>query len=178
MKLGLSAVFATVVLAVTIVSAPAALRSAVNVSGYEYLVGTSCTVNGRPATCGVNFGGWTGGGGQVASGWLPFPGNGKGSWNATVNYTGKAAFGHQATVSGGSFNLLFTSGRTVLGRVTGGTVTWPAFGQSTRCGRNVAVVSMRLSYIFGAGGTGSFLGCLYDLPAGSILPPRIWGTLR
>ncbi len=115
MKFGFSVLIATAAVAISIVSASAALRSPVNVSGYENFIGTSCTINGQPATCGVNFSGWTGGGGRVPSGWVSFPGNRKGLWNATVNYSGKAAFGHRVTVKGGSFNLLFTSGRTVLG---------------------------------------------------------------
>ena len=178
MKSGLAVVIATAALAVSIASASAALRSPVNVSGYEYLVGTSCTIDGRPATCGVNFGGWTGGRGQVADGWVRFPGSGKALWNATVNYRGKAAFAHRVIVLGGNFNLLFTDGRTVLGRVTGGTVAWPARGNNIGCGTNVAVVLVSISYRFGAVGTGSFQGCLHDLPAGSVLPPRIWGTLQ
>ena len=38
----------------------------VNVSGYEFLLGTNCTIAGQPATCGVHFGGWTGGNGPDA----------------------------------------------------------------------------------------------------------------
>jgi hypothetical protein len=176
MKSGSSLVIATAAVAISIVSASAALRSPVNVSGYENFLGT--TINSQPATCGVNFSGWTGGGGQSPGSWVSLPGNGKGLWNATVNYSGKAAFGRQVTVKGGSFNLLFTSGRTVLGKVTGGTVRWPARGLGIGCGRNVAVISVSISYRFGAVGTGSFRGCLHDLPAGSVLPPKFWGTLQ
>ena len=178
MSIGRYAIAATTALALSIVSASAALRSPVNVSGYEYLLGESCTINGRPATCGVQFGGWTGGRGQVPNGWRPFPGNGNGLWMASVDYAGRAAFGRQATVLGGSFDLLFTSGRTVSGNVTGGTVRWPAEGQSTVCGTEVAEVSVTIRYTVGARGTGSFEGCLHDLPAGSVIPPKIWGTLR
>jgi hypothetical protein len=95
-----------------------------------------------------------------------------------MNYTGKAGFGHQVNVLNGRFDLLFTSGRTVSGRVTSGVVRWPAAGQSTVCGKNVAVVSLKITYRVGAAGAGSFGGCLHDLPAGSVLPPRVWGTLR
>jgi hypothetical protein len=178
MKIEQYAVAATTALAVGIVPASAALRSPVNVSGYEYLLGSSCTIDAQPATCGVQFGGWTGGRGQVPNGWRPFPGNGKGLWKATVNYAGRAAFGSQVDVLGGSFDLLLTSGRTVSGNVTGGTVTWPAAGQSTVCGLEVAEVSVSIRYRAGARGTGSFDGCLHDLPAGSVIPPKIWGTLR
>jgi len=40
-------------------SASAAAPLPVNLSGYEFLLGTSCTINGQSATCGVAFGGWT-----------------------------------------------------------------------------------------------------------------------
>ena len=178
MKIGHYAVTATTALALSIVAASAALLSPVKVSGYEYLLGTSCTINGQPATCGVQFGGWTGGRGQVANGWRPFPGNGHGLWKATANYTGKAAFGGQVNVLSGRFDLLFTSGKRVLGNVTGGSVRWPAAGQSTVCGTEVAEVSLNIRYRVGAAGGGSFRGCLHDLPAGSVLPPKIWGTLQ
>ena len=178
MKIGHYAVIATTALSLSIVAASAALLSPVNVSGYEYLLGTSCTINGQPSTCGVQFGGWTGGRGKVANGWSPFPGNGRGLWKATVNYTGQAAFGHQVNVLSGRFDLLFTSGRTVSGKVTSGIVRWPAAGQSTVCGTNVAVVSLNITDRVGAAGIGSFGGCLHDLPAGSVLPPKVWGTLR
>jgi len=177
MKIGRYAVTAATALAVSIVAASAALVSPVNVSGYEYLLGTSCTIDGQPATCGVQFGGWTGGRGQVPNGWRPFPGNGRGLWKATVNYTGRAAFGRQVEVLGGSFDLLFTTGRRVAGNVTGGTVKWPAAGQSTVCGLEVARVTVNIRYTAGAPGRGSFDGCLHDLPAGSVIPPKIWGTL-
>ena len=178
MKIGRYAVTATTALAVSIVSASAALQSPVKVSGYEYLLGSSCTIDGQPATCGVEFGGWTGGRGPVPNGWTPFPGNGNGLWKATVDYAGRAAFGRQVDVLGGSFDLMFTSGKTVSGKVTGGTVTWPAAGQSTDCGTEVAEVSVSIKYTAGAPGTGSFKGCLHDLPAGSVIPPKIWGKLK
>ena len=174
MKLRHYAVTAMTALGLSGVAASAALLSPVNVSGYEYLLGTSCTIDGQPATCDVKFGGWTGGDGQAANGWTPFPGNDEGLWKATVNYTGKAAFGREVDVVGGSFDLLFTNGKTVLGKVTGGT----AAGQSTVCGTDVAVVSLRVRYRVGAAGRGLFRGCLHDLPAGTIIPPKIWGALQ
>jgi hypothetical protein len=178
MKLGTYAVTATAALAVSIVVASAALRSPVTVSGYEYLLETDCTIDGQPGTCGVRFGGWTGGGGQVAKGWTPFPGDEQGLWKATVDYTGKAAFGRQVNVVAGRFDLLFTNGRTVSGKVTGGEVTWPSTGQSTICGTEVAVISVHLRYRAGATGKGAFKGCLHDLPVGTIIPPKVWDTLK
>ena len=150
----------------------------VNVSGYEFLLGTSCTIDGRPGTCGVEFGGWTGGRGPVENGWRPFPGNRQGLWMASVNYTGKAEFGGQVNLENGSFDLLFTSGRTVLGNVTGGKVMWPPAEGTIGCGTDVAMISVNVTFIRGATGTGLFQGCLHDLPAGSVIPPKIWGTLR
>jgi hypothetical protein len=152
----------------------------VNISGYEFLLGTNCTINGQPGTCNVQFGGWTGGTGQVADGWTPFPGTDQGLWKATVNYTGKAEFGGQVDLVSGRFDLLFTNGTTVFGKVTGGTVTWPAAGESTVCGTDVAVVSVNVTFTSrgAAAGSGSFRGCLHDLPAGSVIPPKIWGTVQ
>jgi hypothetical protein len=176
--MGCHAATAATALALSIVPALAALESAVNVSGYEFLLGTDCTIDGQPATCGVHFGGWTGGGGQLANGWTPFPGDGHGLWKATVDYTGKAAFGAEVDVARGLFDLLFTDGKTVRGRVRGGKVTWPAAGQGIGCGTDVAKVTLRVRYRVGATGIGSFCGCLHDLPAGSVIPPKIWGTLE
>src|SRR4029079_12721198 len=82
MKIGRYAVTTTIALALSIVAASAALQSPINISGFEYLLGTSCTIDGQPATCGVRFGGWTGGRGQVANGWTPFPGDDQGLWKA------------------------------------------------------------------------------------------------
>src|SRR5262245_3286347 len=137
-----------------------------------------------------DFGGWTGGSGQVAGGWTPFPGTGQGLWKASVNYIGKAMFGdgvhvHVVYVVGGSFDLLFTNGTTVLGTVIPGTppkvstVTWPpSVLGDIGCGKGVAVVSVNVTITRGATGPGSFQGCLHDLPGGSVIPPQIWGTLQ
>jgi hypothetical protein len=97
MKIGHCAATAITALGLSVGAASAALLSPVNISGYEYLLGTSCTIDGQPATCDVKFGGWTGGDGQVANGWTPFPGNDEGLWKATVNYTGKAALAMRST---------------------------------------------------------------------------------
>lgn len=149
----------------------------VNLSGYEFLLGTSCTIDGQPATCGVEFGGWTGGGGQVANGWTPFPGTDEGLWKASVDRTGTAAFGGTSNLVGGSFYVLFTNGTVISGKVDGGTVNWPATSTADiGCGTGVAKVSVDLS--FKGGRAGTFQGCLHDLPAGSVIPPKIWGTLE
>ena len=85
-----------------------------------------------------------------------FPGNGQGTWTATVDYKGKPKFGGQVQLLDGNFDLLFADGKSVLGRVTGGTITWPAAGQSTVCGTEVAVVTMNVRYRVGATGRGFF----------------------
>ncbi len=177
MKIGCYVATATTALTLSITGAVADLLPA-RVSGYEYFIGTSCTIDGQPATCDVQFAGWTGSGGQVPNGWRPFPGNGQGLWTATVDYKGKPKFGGQITLVGGNFQLLFTDGKAVLGRVTGGTITWPVRGQGTVCGTDVAVVSMNVRYRTGATGLGLFKGCLHDLPVGSVIPPKIWGRLQ
>ena len=177
MKIGLYAATVSTVLALSIVAASADLLPE-RVSGYEYFIGTPCTIEGQPATCDVQFAGWTGSGGQVANGWRPFPGNGQGTWTATADYKGKPKFGGKVQLLDGNFDLLFADGKSVLGRVTGGTITWPAAGQSTICGMEVALVSINVRYRVGATGRGLFQGCLHDLPFDSVVPPKIWGRLK
>jgi|SRR5688572_21309101 hypothetical protein len=177
MKIGQYVVTTAAVLGLGIVAAAADLLP-VRVSGYEYFIGTSCTIDGQAATCDVQFAGWTGSGGQVPNGWRAFPGNGQGMWTATIDYKGRPRFGGQVTLLGGGFDLLFNDGKVVLGRVTGGTIVWPPAGQSSICGTEVAVVTMNVRYRVGAEGRGVFRGCLHDLPFGSVLPPKIWGKLE
>lgn len=171
--------FAMAAMAVAVVFSASAAPLPVNLSGYEFLLGTSCTINGQSATCGVAFGGWTGGrGGPIANGWTPFPGNDEGLWKATVNYVGKPEFGGHVELVGGSFDVLFTNGTTVTGKVTGGSVMWPPVGQGIGCGADIALISVSVAFRGVATGSGLFRGCLHDLPAGSVIPPKIWGTLE
>lgn len=177
MKIGRYAITAAAMaLAFSLVPASASPLPA-NVSGYEFLLGTSCTINSQSGTCGVEFGGWTGGSGLVANGWTPFPGTRQGLWKANVNYTGKATFGGHVDLVSGSFDLLFI-GKTVQGNVISGKVVWPFPGGSFGCGTDVARILMNVTFTRGATGPGSFQGCLHDLPAGSVIPPKIWGTLQ
>lgn len=150
----------------------------VNVSGYEHLLGAPCVINGQSGTCGVGFSGWTGGGGQAANGWAHFPGTGQGLWLANVNYIGRPQFGGHVDVVSGAFDLLFTDGTVVSGNVTGGKVEWPPEGQSTVCGTDVATVTITVAFTHGVVAGGSFQGCLHDLPAGTVIPPKIWGRLN
>lgn len=148
----------------------------INLSGYEFRLGTPCTINDQAGKCGVKFGGWTGGGGDTTNGWTPFPGNKRGLWSADVNYIGSADFGATVYLQSGSLDLLFRHQNNIFGTVTGGTVTWPSSASvDTGCGPGVAQVSVLLTI---NGSSGAFDGCLHDLPAGTVLPPTIWGTLH
>ena len=60
MKIGLYAATTSTVLGLGIVAAFADLLPK-RVSDYEYFIGTPCTIEGQPATCDVQFAGWTGG---------------------------------------------------------------------------------------------------------------------
>ena len=167
------ATVATAALAVTL-SVVARAASPVNLSGYEFLLGSSCTIEGFPGTCGVAFGGWTGGSGANSGGFAIFPGNRRGLWEANINYIGSPAFGASVQVAGGSYDVLFKNAKTVSGAVITGTVMWPAnAGADIGCGAGVATIALTLS-----GDASSFSGCLHDLPAGSVIPPNIWGTLQ
>lgn len=160
-------------IAFTFASAVHAGRS-VNLSGYEFLLGSSCTFpDGSTGKCGVEFGGWTGGTGPVPTGWTPFPGNRQGLWDAEINYAGAPDWNATVNLKGGSFDVLFKTGRNISGVIDGGTVTWPAQDDPVGlgCGPQVARVDVTLN-------NGTFTGCLHDLPAGSVIPPKIWGTLQ
>ena len=153
MKIGQYAVTTAAVLGLGIVAAAADLLP-VRISGYEYFIGTPCTIDGQAATCDVQFAGWTGSGGQVPNGWRAFPGNGQGMWTSTIDYKGRPKFGGHVVLLGGNFDLLFTDGKVLAGRVTGGTIAWPPAGQSSICGTEVAVVTMNVRYRVGEEGRG------------------------
>jgi len=151
-------------------------QASTNLSAYEFLLGTSCTIAGEAGKCGVAFGGWTGGAGPVANGWAPFPGNKLGLWDADINYTGSPEFGGSVTIQSGSFDLFLKRQSPITGTVTGGNVTWPpSASDDIGCGEGVAVVLV--SVTTESSGSLFFRGCLHDLPAGSVIPPKIWGTL-
>jgi hypothetical protein len=148
----------------------------VNLSGYEVFLGVNCYIGGQPATCGVRFGGWTGGDGAVADGWTRFPGDRQGLWDANVNYTGSAGFNHTANLVGGLWNVFLRDGSIVTGVVNSGAVTWPpTANDDIGCGKAVATVLANLT--LKTGGGASFNGCLHDLPAFTVIPPKVWGTI-
>lgn len=167
---------AALVLALGLVAMPPVFHS-LNISGYEFLLGTACTINDQAGKCGVEFGGWTGGTGQNADGWTHFPGDRKGLWEATINYIGSPDFDKSVQVYSGTFDVLFKNKKTISGTIENGVVEWPPEeGDDIGCGTNVATVLLNLSS--GTNGPTEFLGCLHDLPAGSVIPPKIWGTLQ
>jgi hypothetical protein len=151
-----------------------------NVSGYELFPGIDCTLDNEPATCGVTFGGWTGGSGAVAGGWTRFPGNRHGFWAVTLDRQGTAAFGSIVNILSGTLTLALKADGTFLllsGSVSDGIVKWPPQGGTLGCGIDVALVDVNLQITTLGNAPATFKGCLHDLPAGSIIPPPIWGTL-
>jgi hypothetical protein len=145
----------------------------VPVSGYELFLGYNCVIGRAPATCGTTFSGWTGE--TSTGGWLKFPGTGQGAWSIRVNYTGQPMFDGSVTIVGGSWQFHFKNGASLRGTVENGIVTWPSDADhSIGCGNGVAVVNATLSVSGRAPATLS--GCLHDLPKGSVIPPKVWGT--
>jgi hypothetical protein len=107
---------------------------------------------------------------------VAFPGDGKAVWEANVAYEGDAAFGKTVElVKGSRLELLEQNNKLLSEIVTEGTVTWPAStNDDLGCGRGVAKVHALFRTKQDA--PASFVGCLHDLPAGSVVPPKIWGT--
>ncbi len=142
----------------------------VPVSGYEIFLGRNCVIKGQPATCGATFTGWTGGG----TTWASFPGTGLGVWSIQINYTGQPALPGQATVVGGRWNFLFVNGLELRGKVLSGTVIWPDAG-SLGCGDVINAAWVEATLTVARGGTATISGCLHDIPAGTVIPPTVWG---
>ncbi len=153
----------------------------INISGYEIFLGVDCQVDSQPAKCNDTFAGWTGGKGPVPDGWVPYSrrerGVNEGSWAVSLNYTGTPGFGSSVTIIGGTWWLKFKDGHVFSGTVTGGSVQWPGENQNIGCGTNVAKVSATITVITPASASGTFTGCLHDLPAGTVIPPKVWGTV-
>lgn len=162
----------------TVTPAAAGLNIPLNVSSYEVSLGSGCTLYGVAATCSVQFAGWTGGAGATINGWRSPPGNGFGWWTANINYLGKAAFGASVKLAGGTFDVTLINGFSAHGVVTEGSVVWPANRYTDiGCGAGAAYIALTVNYTRGDFGSGYFRGCLRDLPAGSAVPPRMWGML-
>jgi len=152
----------------------AAAQHLTPVSGYEIYVGHNCMIAGMPATCGTTFTGWTGI--KPAGGFLPFPGTGQGIWSLQINYTGKPAFGGSVTVVGGNWSFLFFSGPSKHGTVVKGSVTWPPGAGLTISGCLPGEAIAQAKITVAGGPHTQVVGCLHDLPAGSVIPPTVWGA--
>ena len=151
------------------------IASRLNLSGQEFLTGHPCTIDSQPATCDAFTVGWSGGNGHSANGWVPFPGDGNAAWEASVNYVGDVAFGKTVNLQGGTLALLLQPDKLLSETVREGKITWPLSAtHDIGCGEGVATVHAWFTTT--AGGSASFVGCLHDLPAGSVIPPKIWGT--
>lgn len=78
-------------------------------------------------------------------------------------------------VKGSRLELLLKPNKLLSEFVTEGTVIWPvSVHDDLGCGGGVAKVHALLTTPTDK--PGSFVVCLHDLPAGSILPPKIRGT--
>lgn len=164
--------FGTAVVALLFGTAMA--QGPVAVSGYELFLGHNCVIAGTPATCGTTFSGWTGGGGTT---WVNFPGTGQGAWSIQINYIGQPMFGGSVDVVGGKWSFLFFTGTELRGKVVSGSVRWPDDETADiGCGPGVAVAEANLTVT--GGGAATVNGCLHDLPAGSVIPPKVWGTFK
>jgi hypothetical protein len=151
------------------------IAARLNLSGVEFFAGHPCTIGGQHATCGAHFVGWSGGGGHEPTGWVPFPGDEKALWEADINYEGQVAFGKTIDLLKGRLELLLQRQRLLSEILTNGTVVWPPSATGNLgCGEGVGRVTAYFTTKQGA--PASFVGCLHDLPAGSVLPPKIWGT--
>ena len=144
------------------------------VSGYEIFLGRNCTIAGFPATCGTTFTGWTGI--QPTGGFLPFPGTAKGFWSLQINYIGQPAFNSSVTVVGGNWSFLFFNGTSKHGTVLTGSVTWPVDANSTISGCKAGEAIAQANITVAGGAPTQVVGCLHDLPAGTVIPPTVWGA--
>jgi hypothetical protein len=103
------------------------------------------------------------------------PGDEKALWEADINYEGQMALGKTIDLLQGRLELLLKKQKLLSERVTEGTVVWPASTTANLgCGEGVAKLIAYFTTKHGA--PACFVGCLHDLPAGSIIPPKIWGT--
>jgi hypothetical protein len=158
---------------VTMIASTIATR--LNLSGIEFFPGLPCGTGNEHLKCGAHFVGWSGGSGHAPNGWAPFPGDGKALWQANVNFQGEVAFGSTVNLMKGRVELLLRREEILSEIVTNGTVVWPPSATSDLgCGEGVAKVVAFFNTKQGA--PASFVGCLHDLPAGSVIPPKIWGT--
>jgi hypothetical protein len=152
------------------------IAARLNLSGVELLAGHPCPIGGENGTCGVHSVGWSGGSGHVPNGWVALPGDGRALWEAAIGFQGDVAFGKTINLlKGGRLELLLKKNKLLSEMVTEGTVVWPpSVMRDLGCGEGVAKVTAFFKTKQDA--PASFVGCLHDLPAGSVIPPKIWGT--
>lgn len=140
-------------------------------AGYEIFPGK----NSGSTTTNTLFSGWTH---ESRTPWQSASSNG-GNWSVSVDYTGKPGIGGGVKLTGGQWFL--TVGNVVLlGRVTGGTLTWPSSLNSelsgSGCGQGVGYVTASLTVRDGR--KGKMIGCLDDSHVFlGTFPPKLWGTL-
>jgi hypothetical protein len=131
----------------------ATAATTVGISGRELFAG----VHHGSATYGTTFAGVT---------------EARGTWVASVNYSGPAGLGRTVTIFGGIWRLANADGTRLSGRVSSGLVAWPAsLTESIGCGNGVATFSASLS------NGGSITGCLDDTHQATVFPPTIVGFL-
>lgn len=146
-------------------------------SGYEFFNG----VRSGNITVGATFAGWTTNGNGRS--WHPVPSNNGGVWSATVNYAGSSGIvpdmENSVTVIDGTWFLEGPDGTKQKGRLSGGTVTWPAsLKANIGCGPGVATVTVILALPGGPQPAGTISGCLNDTHLDKVFPPKVWGTLQ
>jgi|KBSMisStaDraftv2_1062788.scaffolds.fasta_scaffold00515_32 hypothetical protein len=154
--------------------AAASAQSFTPVSGYEIYLGRNCVIGEQAGTCGTTFTGWTGI--KAAGGFLPFPGTGKGFWSLQISYIGQPAFNGSVTVVGGGWSFFFLNGTGKHGTVLNGSVTWPSDANSTIAGCKPGEAIAQANISVSGGVPTQVVGCLHDLPAGSVIPPTVWGA--
>lgn len=138
------------------------------ISGYEISPGFRV----GSVTYGVAFAGWTN---ALNSPWVASSGGDGGSWATVTNYTGTA--GISASVFGGYWRRVTSTGVVSFGRVLSGTVSWPGLSGDNGCGVGVASFLIAISRGYSVSPTGAIAGCLDDTHIPIVFPPRIWGTV-
>lgn len=146
-------------------------RTSYGLSGYEIFPGNSS----GSRVSGAIFSGWTH---ESGAPWQGASSTG-GTWSVSANYTGTPGLGGSVSITGGKW-FLAVDDAVILGRVTGGSITWPSLLNSELsgrgCGQGVGYVAVSLSTSDGK--AGSMTGCLDDTHVFlGTFPPKLWGTL-
>jgi hypothetical protein len=140
-------------------------------SGYEIFPGK----NSGSATVGAIFSGWTH---ENKSPWQGASSTG-GTWSVSANYSGKPGIDSSVSLTGGRW-FLTNGDAVILGKVTGGTITWPSSlnGELSGRGCGPGVGYFTASLTTNDGRPGRVIGCLDDTHVFlGTFPPKLWGTL-